>query len=137
MNDAPPNGKHILIADDSAAQRRFLEILLTMDGHRVVSVEDGLEAMAYVQETRPDLIIVDVNMPYMNGIELCENLKGELAYNNIPVIVFTNMDDEVTRQLAELAQADAFVQKPLLGKGFRQLVSDMLEAVDTSSKPLS
>lgn len=133
MNTKTPSGNHILIADDSAAQRRFLEILLNMDGHQVTTVEDGLEAMAYLQANRPDLIIVDVNMPYMNGIELCENIKGELEYSDIPVIVFTNMDDEATKQLAELAQADAFVQKPLIGKGFRQLVSQMLGSLPNAA----
>ena len=118
-------GHHILVVDDSAAQRRFLDIMLTLDGHRVTCLEDGLEAMTYLQSGSPppDLMIVDVDMPYMSGLELCETLRG---FSSLPVIVLTSMNDEATQRLARLAQADAFVTKPLLGQGFRKLVGDML-----------
>jgi DNA-binding response OmpR family regulator len=116
--------KTILIADDSAAQRRFLEILLGLDGHTVVTLEDGLAVIHYLQDHTPDLIIVDVNMPYMNGLEVCEACKA--VREETPVIILTNLGDRDTEALAKQAKADAFITKPLLGSGFRCLVQQML-----------
>jgi CheY-like chemotaxis protein len=124
MRGLKPDTKTILVADDSAAQRRFLEILLGAEGYRVVTMEDGLEVVTYLETNTADLIIVDVNMPYMNGLEVCEACKAALA--GTPVIVLTGMHDDKTAMMARQVKADAFVTKPLLGNGFRRLVEKML-----------
>lgn len=131
MRGSAAERKTILVADDSAAQRRFLEILLTAAGYRVVTMEDGLEVITYLAEHHPDLIILDVNMPYMNGFEVCEVCKARLAHT--PVIVLTSLDDAATRQMAEQVRADAFVTKPLLGNGLRRLIDQMLSAPSSSA----
>lgn len=117
--------KTILIADDNAAQRRFLELLLTMDGHQVKVVEDGLEALEVIQKEPFGLVISDIHMPYMSGIELCKEVK-ELK-PNLPVILLTSMEDEATEKLAKAAKVDAFFRKPVVGKGFRELVGRFLK----------
>jgi CheY-like chemotaxis protein len=116
--------KTILIADDSAAQRRFLEILLGLDGYTIVTFEDGLEVIGYIQKHTPDLIIVDINMPYMSGLEVCETCKE--VCETTPVIILTNRTDGATEAMAKQVKADAFVTKPLMGNGFRRLVEKLL-----------
>jgi CheY-like chemotaxis protein len=118
--------KTILIADDNAAQRRFLELLLTMDGHSVKVVEDGLEALEIIQTESFALVISDIHMPYMTGIELCQEIK-ELR-PNLPVVLLTSMEDEATEKLARAAKVDAFFRKPVVGKGFRELVGRFLKS---------
>lgn len=118
--------KTILIADDNAAQRRFLELLLTMDGHSVKVVEDGLEALEVIQSESFALVISDVHMPYMTGIELCQEIK-ELR-PNLPVVLLTSMEDEATEKLARAAKVDAFFRKPVVGKNFRELVGRFLKS---------
>ena len=126
MSNASSSGKTVLVADDNAAQRRFLEILFGFDGHTVVSFEDGLEALEYVQQTTPDLIVMDINMPYMTGIEVCQSLKSVAQLRQIPVIILTSLDDIATQDMVLMAQADAFIKKPLIGKGFRLLANELL-----------
>lgn len=118
--------KTILIADDNAAQRRFLELLLTMDGHSVKVVEDGLEALEVIQTEAFALVISDVHMPYMTGIELCQEIKE--IRPNLPVVLLTSMEDEATEKLARAAKVDAFFRKPVVGKGFRELVGKFLKS---------
>jgi CheY-like chemotaxis protein len=118
--------KTILIADDNAAQRRFLELLLTMDGHQVKVVEDGLEALEVIQKEPFGLVISDIHMPYMTGIELCKEVK--VLKPNLPVILLTSMEDETTEKLAKAAKVDAFFRKPVVGKGFRELVGRFLKS---------
>jgi CheY-like chemotaxis protein len=116
--------KTILIADDNAAQRRFLELLLTMDGHSVQVVEDGLEALEVIQTRAFALVISDIHMPYMTGIELCQEIKA--LQPALPVVLLTSMEDEATEKLARSAKVDAFFRKPVVGKGFRELIGRLL-----------
>lgn len=117
--------KTILIADDNAAQRRFLELLLTMDGHSVKVVEDGLEALEVIEKEPLGLLISDIHMPYMTGLELCKEVKERKP--GLPVILLTSMEDEATEQQAKAAKVDAFFRKPVVGKGFRELVGKFLK----------
>jgi CheY-like chemotaxis protein len=118
--------KTILIADDNAAQRRFLELLLTMDGHSVKVVEDGLEALEVIQTEAFALVISDIHMPYMTGIELCQEIKEIKPH--LPVVLLTSMEDEATEKLARAAKVDAFFRKPVVGKNFRELVGQFLKS---------
>jgi CheY-like chemotaxis protein len=119
--------KTILIADDNAAQRRFLELLLTMDGHSVKVVEDGLEALEVIQTETLALVISDIHMPYMTGIELCQEIKE--IKPTLPVVLLTSMEDEATEKLARAAKVDAFFRKPVVGKDFRKLVGHFLKDI--------
>jgi CheY-like chemotaxis protein len=123
---AGEGSKTILIADDNAAQRRFLELLLTMDGHSVKVVEDGLEALETVRGEAFALVISDIHMPYMTGIELCKEIKD--IKPNLPVVLLTSMEDEATEQQARAAKVDAFFRKPVVGKNLRELVGHFLKS---------
>lgn len=117
----------ILIADDLQGQRLVLDMLLSADGYRVEAVADGREALEYLKQHTPDLVILDVNMPHVSGIDVCHRMKRVPRLKDVPVIILTVLKDERTHEAARLARADRLVLKPLEGKDFRATVRELLE----------
>ena len=116
----------ILIADDENGQRVVLDMLLTLDGYNVVAKEDGRETLEYLQDNTPDLIILDINMPQVDGVEVCNRIKRIRRFKDTPVIILTALKDKRILTEARLAKADRVIQKPLEGKDFRELIKDLL-----------
>ena len=85
--------KTILVIEDSATQALHLQTLLQEVGLRVVCASDGPSGLSLAHRSRPDLIVLDVQMPGMNGFQVCQALKGSPETNKIPVIMFTRHDD--------------------------------------------
>lgn len=102
----------ILIVDDDAVVRRYLEAQLSRLGCRLAFAGDGLEAMARIEEDRPDLVLLDIVMPGLDGFEVCRRIKGDLATRHIPVIHFTSLGQEAKERSFE-AGADDFLNKPV------------------------
>lgn len=117
----------ILVADDEPAVRNLLEMVLGADGHTIVTVADGKEALAYLKDNTPDLIVLDVNMPFLTGIDVCSRIKRIKRFQYTPVVILTAMSDQRTRDEARGVKVDLFVNKPLTGKNFRKTVQDLLE----------
>jgi len=122
----------ILVAEDLAGQRMILDMLLTVDGYDVQLVEDGVQALNYLKDHTPDLAILDVKMPNLDGIEVCRRMKKVTRLKAVPVIILTAMRDEATLQAARLAGADEIIVKPLEGKDFRDQVRRLLERADVA-----
>ncbi len=118
----------ILVADDEPAVRNLLEMILGSDGHTVISVADGKEALTYLKDHTPDLIVLDINMPFMSGLDVCSRVKRIKRFQNTPVVILTAMNDQRTRDAATGVKVDLFVNKPLTGKNFRKTVQDLLES---------
>lgn len=119
-------GAKILVADDTAGQRTLLEMLLGADGHEVHAVADGREALDYLKAETPDLVILDVAMPHVTGIDVCHRMKRVSRLKGVPVLILTAHGDARTREMARMARADAVITKPLEGKDFRATVNDVL-----------
>ena len=83
----------VLVADDTDSVRALFQKLLTADGHEVVTAEDGLEELAAVQKHHPDVILLDVGMPGLDGIEVCRRLKSDPATRLTPVVLVTGLSD--------------------------------------------
>ncbi|HRN18150.1 MAG: response regulator [Trueperaceae bacterium] len=124
----------VLVADDIEGQRRVLEMLLSVDGYEVVTVDDGKEALEYLKENTPDIAILDVKMPHLSGIEVCDRMKRTPRLRDVPVIVLTALRDDHTLGQARLALADRIIYKPLEGKDFRATVRELLAS--GSAEPL-
>ncbi len=122
-----PDPKKILIADDSDSIRNLLDMILTAEAHEVTQVSDGREALGYLKDNTPDLIILDVTMPFVDGLEVCSRIKRVGRLKLVPVIILTAHTDDATRQKAQAVGADVLVHKPLSGKNFRNVVLEMLE----------
>lgn len=116
----------ILIADDQPGQRVILDMLLTLDGYEVVAKADGKETLEYLKGHTPSLMILDINMPYIDGVEICRRVRGIERLKHVPVIILTASKDEAVMTAAKMAKATAVVHKPLEGKDFRSLVKSLL-----------
>ena len=102
----------ILIVEDSPTQAMLLENILEKQGHTVTSVRNGLLALASLRESAPDMVISDIQMPEMNGYELCLEMKGDAALRSVPVMLLTSLSapQDIIRGLE--CGADNFVVKP-------------------------
>ncbi|MDB4892943.1 MAG: multi-sensor hybrid histidine kinase [Gemmatimonadetes bacterium] len=102
----------VLIVDDDRANRALLQVLLRPDGYVLSTATSGEHAFAAIAERHPDLILVDVMMPGMDGYEFTERLKNDPETNTIPVIMITALDDHGARMLGLTAGAEEFLSKP-------------------------
>ena len=103
----------ILVVDDLASNARLLERLLTRVGHTVRLARDGREALDMVARDRPDLILMDVLMPTLDGFETCRRLKGDPITCLVPVVLVTALQDSSDRIRGLEAGADDFLSKPV------------------------
>ena len=124
MNDQ----KKILIADTDALIQRVLSMRLEISGYHVICVPDGDAAMEKVQQERPDLIILDIVLPVINGYEVCRMLKFDSNFENLPAIALSALDRQRDREKAVAAGFDAYFIKPadlrLLLVKIEDLISD-------------
>ena len=96
MNPRPDIADHparILIVDDERHNRQLLEVMLAPEGFLLQTAASGEEALAIVAQQPPDLILLDIMMPGMDGYQVAASIKGNLATRNIPVIMVTALDD--------------------------------------------
>jgi adenylate cyclase len=84
---------HILIVDDDALNRRLLTKSLENDGHRTTDVDNGFAALSALEAERPDLVLLDIVMPGLDGIEVLERMKADADFRHIPVIMISGVDD--------------------------------------------
>ena len=102
----------ILIVEDSKTQQLKLHHLLERHGYRVTSAPNGLEAMGAIASAHPTLVITDINMPKMDGFELCRRIKDDAGLKSIPVILLTSLSDPQDILKGLECGADNFVVKP-------------------------
>ena len=86
----------ILAVDDVDANLRLMRSVLGMENYNVLTAENGVQALSIAESARPDLILLDINMPVMDGLEACQKLKENAALVHIPVIFLTALDDPET-----------------------------------------
>lgn len=107
------SGKNILITDDEPINTRILAKALEKIGHRTAAAYSGEECLEKAERSMPDLILLDIRMPFMSGIEVCKALKGGTRTKNIPVIFVTaDTDDSTLKEAFESGGTD-FVRKPV------------------------
>ena len=102
----------ILVVDDIAANRETLAELLDAQNYRLVEAASGPEALALAAESPPDLVLLDLMMPGMDGYEVCRRLRADDRLGEVPVIMITALDDQASRLVGIEAGADDFISKP-------------------------
>ena len=109
--------KTILVVDDEKMIRNLLNINLTKEGYNVIEAVDGLEAVELATEKKPDLILLDVMIPKLDGLSVCKRIKNIM---NVPILMVTAKDSEVDKILGLELGADDYVTKPF---SIRELIA--------------
>lgn len=110
---AVDTSSHVLVVDDEDDIVDLLQYNLSKEGYRVSVARDGVEAMTSTQEDRPDLIILDIMMPRMNGIEFCDAVRKDALLRSIPIMMLTAMSDEEDHVKGLEIGADIYLAKPI------------------------
>lgn len=116
----------VLVADDSPVLRAAVTKLLEPAGYEVVTAEDGVEAITRVYEERPDLILLDVQMPKLTGYVVCRLIKEDPATATIPVLILTVRNAEEDRYWGAQSGADGYLTKEALGEGLVTSIKSVL-----------
>ncbi len=104
--------KEVLVVDDDPLVVKILREPLERAGYNVSVANHGLEALKKVKERRPDLIILDILMPFLDGFKVARLLKFDKRFKDIPIIVLTSRATEGERKMGEQVGADEFLYKP-------------------------
>jgi len=102
----------ILLVEDSKISRKIMEAELKKMGHSCTSASDGLEGLKMAKEMMPDLILLDVMLPSMNGFKICRLLKFDKRYKKIPIIMLTTRDEQKDQKIGLATGADFYMAKP-------------------------
>ncbi|MDR9402731.1 MAG: response regulator [Halothece sp. Uz-M2-17] len=104
----------VLVVEDSVTQRQMISDLLKESGLNasVISVGDGVEALEQIQTQLPDIVVLDIVMPRMNGYEVCRQIKTDPNTENVPVIMCSSKGEEFDKYWGMKQGADAYIAKP-------------------------
>jgi len=104
--------KKILVVDDETELLQALTIRLKASGYEVITAQDGQEGLEKARASNPDLIVLDILMPKMDGYEVCRLLKFDEKYKSIPIIMLTAKVQDADRALGEKVGANDYINKP-------------------------
>ena len=120
--------KKILLADDEADIVALVSARLKAGGYEVIPATDGETALKLAKEQGPDMVILDVMMPKLDGYKVCRLLKFDSRYKGIPVMMLTARTQPEDIQLATECGADAYMTKPIDSKEFLAKIAQLLQA---------
>jgi DNA-binding response OmpR family regulator len=116
----------ILIAEDSRDSREMLTTLLHLKGYKVIGAEDGVEAVDIALKTLPDLILLDLELPHLNGLAVTKNLRCHPHLVNIPIVIISGHDPAVFRPLALEAGCTDYLLKPIDFERLDQIFDEII-----------
>lgn len=108
----PARKKKILVVEDSPTTRKVISITLGQRGYEIMEARDGLEALSRLSDERPDLILLDIILPKMDGYKILSIIKDNALFKDIPVIMLTSKDGMINKWKGKRAGADAYLTKP-------------------------
>lgn len=117
----------ILVVDDNPINLKLVSDLLAFEGYRVLRAEDGEQAAASVEAEAPDLIMLDVDLPGIDGLTLTKRLKSDVRTGDIIIVALTAFAMKADRQRAMAAGCDAYVTKPIDTRGLPGQVAQLLQ----------
>jgi twitching motility two-component system response regulator PilG len=112
VDDARPKGKTILVVDDSATIRKLISGKLEKSGHHVICASDGVEALERLAGQRPDLVLLDITMPRMDGYEVCKQIRSNPECKDLPVVMISGKDGFFDKVRGRMAGTTGYVTKP-------------------------
>ncbi len=112
----------VLVVDDSATVRKLVSITLEKQGYRVIAAADGLEALGALSDRLPDLVLLDITMPRMDGYQVCKIVKGNPETSHIPVIMLSGKDGFFDKVRGRMAGSTDYITKPFEPEALVQAV---------------
>ena len=130
------SGAKIMVVDDDPDMREALQIILEAAGYTVVTAADGEECLAKLKDERPDLLILDLLMPKMDGFAVCKELKDprRARYAQMPIIILSSVREDASQRRYELEtgvqlDVDDYVEKPIESKVLQERVAKILKKI--------
>src|SRR5438874_5345520 len=123
----------ILLVDDEESVQKLLTYPLERDGYRVVPARDGEDALERFSEQHVDLVVLDIMLPRLDGLEVCKRLR---ASSRVPIIMLTARDDELDKVVGLELGADDYITKPFSIRGFRSRVRALLRRARAAPAPV-
>jgi two-component system, OmpR family, response regulator len=124
-----PDSSTILLVDDEESIQKLLAYPLEREGYRVLQARDGEEALTRFASERVDLVVLDIMLPKLDGLEVCKRLRAE---SEVPIIMLTARDDELDKVLGLELGADDYITKPFSIREFRSRVRALLRRASVS-----
>ncbi|MDA1073211.1 MAG: twitching motility response regulator PilG [Proteobacteria bacterium] len=105
-------GVKVLVIDDSKTIRRSAETLLSKAGCEVITATDGFDALAKINDSKPEIIFVDIMMPRLDGYQTCALIKNNKAFRSTPVVMLSSKDGLFDRAKGRIVGSDRYITKP-------------------------
>lgn len=121
-------GKKILIVDDEPEILMLVSARLKASGYDVVTASDGQEGLDKAKAEMPDIMLLDVMMPKMDGYKVCGLLKADTRYQKIPIVMFTARAGSADEEMREDVGANGYLSKPLDSEAMLKLIEELLGA---------
>ncbi len=112
IHSSMPKNRKILVVDDSATVRKLISAKLSKSGHEVLCATDGIEALEKINEIMPDLILLDINMPRMDGYQVCKLIRNNEATKDVPVVMISGKDGFFDKVRGRMAGTTGYITKP-------------------------
>ena len=125
----------ILLVEDFDDTRLMMKMWLVKNGYRVIEAETGEEAISLAQSERPDLIIMDVMMPGMNGLDATQRIRQDRALRRTPIVAVSAYGAEEYRSLALDAGCNEYVSTPFEPQTLADLIKDLLQDEQSANEP--
>ena len=119
-------GRRILIVDDDAANRTLVRATLGSEGYDLIEAASGLEALEKIQNKKPDLVLLDIQMPGMDGFAVLERLRGQLGLVELPILILTAKSEAESQSLALETGADDYQTKPFVTGVLRSRIKALI-----------
>lgn len=118
--------KKILVVDDDKKILMVIEKRLTSAGYEVITADEGIVGLKKARSENPDLIILDLILPGINGFQICSLLKKDPKYCSIPIIMLTGLTEEREKEIGGALGADAYFTKPFKHQELLEKISELL-----------
>lgn len=118
----------VLVVDDSPTVRKIVQLTLQREHIRVVTAGDGLSALAAVADEQPDLILLDIMLPRMDGYNICQVVRRNMAYRDMPIIMLSGKDGLFDKMRGKLAGSTEYITKPFDSTELVQTVKRHLDS---------
>ncbi len=118
--------KKIVLVDDEPEILKTTEVFLKSEGFTVIAASDGMEALEKIKKEKPDLVILDIMLPKLDGYKVCRMLKFDQSYKDMPIIIFTARTQEADKKMARDLKADAYITKPFQPQVLLEKIKELL-----------